>query len=587
MPAFDGRSMLAQLVIRNFAIIDDLTVRFDSGLTAITGETGAGKSILIDALGIVLGGRAASDLVRTGTARATIDAEFDLASHESVGVTEVLSEAGIDMSDSVLVLTREIHATGRSVARINGRPVSAGGLGAVGDLLVDIHGQSEHLSLLRKSHQRSILDAYGVDSRLLDEMRDAVRAWRATRQALERVTSRSREIAQRVDLLRYQVEEIDQSALSPGEDTELERELARLSQVDKLGSTISAVLEVLMGGSAEVAQGDAGAESALRNAARLLADATAIDDALQPQSSGLDEIIFTLDDLNLDLRRYAAELEADPARLDIVSDRLAAIKDLRRKYGATIEDILAYREEAARELGNLTGEAFDEDTLRAREQDCWVMVERAGESLSSSRRRAASALTQAARSSMEELNLGGASFFVNVADEEPQNEASSRRRRVDEWGFDSIEFLFAPNPGETPRPLARIASGGEMARVMLALKAILADSETVPTLVFDEVDSGVGGRSGGAVGEKLRDLSRGRQVLVISHLPQVAAFADRHLRIRKEVVEGRTRSTVEELDAPARLEELAAMLDGEPVTEASRAKARELLDRFSSSRVSH
>jgi DNA repair protein RecN (Recombination protein N) len=568
--------MLERLVIRNFAIIDDLTMELGPGLTAVTGETGAGKSILIDALGAVLGERVTSDLVRTGADRATIDAEF-YVDQGSTFVEPFLSEAGVELDDHQLLLTREIQSSGRSNARINGRPVTASLLRRVGDALVDIHGQSDHLSLLRKDRQREIVDAFGVDSELLGNMRRSVSEWREVRRTLAAIVAQSRETAQRIDLLQYQLNEIDDAAIAPGEDDQLDQEFARLSQVDRLGSEIAAALNHLDPEVPAAAQEAEGAVAALRISARLLAGAAAIDSSLQHVSSRLDELQILLDDAVLDVKRYASELEADPARLEDVADRIARLKDLKRKYGATLDEVLAYRESAAAELMRLSGAEFDEAALRDREQALMAEVVEIGSTLTEMRRRSARNLAQAAQSAIADLQLGNATFSIDVS---PRDGGDGDLGRFDETGFDTIEFQFAPNAGESPRPLARIASGGEMARVMLALKAVMAAADSIPTLVFDEVDVGVGGRSGSTVGEKLRGLARDRQVLVISHLPQVAGQADRHLRIRKEEDGGRTFSILDELGEGERIEELAAMLDGEPVTEASRAKAIEMLHRI-------
>jgi DNA repair protein RecN (Recombination protein N) len=575
--------MLEQLVVRNFAIIDDLTVAFGSGLNALTGETGAGKSILIDALGAVLGDRTSSDAVRTGAQRATIDAEFSVEGDALHIIAPLLEEQGIELHDGQLVLTREIQSSGRSSARINGRPVTASLLSAVGNALVDIHGQSEHLSLLQKRHQRGILDAFGVDPGLTLEMARLVGEWRATQAALKRLSSSARETAQRVDLLAFQLEEIDFAELRSGEDSALEQEFARLSQVDKLVSEISMALDSLDPEESSEPGRNLGALGALRLADRAVADASGIDRSLEPLGSRLRDVLYLLDDIALELRRYQSDLEANPARLEAVSDRIARIRDLKRKYGADIDEILQYRSAIAAELESLKGAEFDVEALAARETALVDAISQAGVRLTAARERAAEKLTAAAQQTIRDLRLGRASFQVAVRQKggsDGEGPDGDIRDSFDESGFDDVEFLFAPNEGEAPRPLARIASGGEMARVMLALKAVLAEADAIPTYVFDEVDVGVGGRSGSVVGEKLKGLARRRQILVISHLPQVAGYADRHFRIRKEVHAGRTISTVDELDESGRIEELAAMLDGEPVTDASRANAIEMLSRM-------
>ncbi|MBX3069566.1 MAG: DNA repair protein RecN [Thermomicrobiales bacterium] len=569
--------MLEQLVIRNFAIIDDLTVTFGPGFNVLTGETGAGKSILIDALGMVLGGRADADAVRSGAQRATIDAEFHLGEATIARLAPILDEQGIDGSD-ILLLTREIQAGGRSSARINGRPVTVGTLGQAGEALVDIHGQSDHLSLLKPKKQREILDAYGVERRLIDETASAVREWKSTLARLDDIHRTSRETAQRADLLTFQLGEIDSVSLTAGEDDALDREFARLSQVDRLVADVNQTLTLL--DAEDGAAGEQqGALPSLRAADRSLTAVAAIDASAEQMATQLREAQFALDDVVLALRRYLDTLEADPARLEIVADRIARIRDLKRKYGATIADILDFRQTVANELESITGAGFDEESLRARANEQESLVRELIAKLHEARCGAASRLTGDVQGVISDLQLGSASFGIDVL---PRTDLRSPLdpAAIDESGADDIEFSFAPNAGEQPKPLARIASGGEMARVMLALKTTLASADSIPTYVFDEVDVGVGGRSGFTVGEKLSALALERQIVVISHLPQVAGFADQHFRIRKVLEEGRTHSTIEQIDGAERIDELAAMFDGEPPSAASRANAVEMLERI-------
>ncbi len=570
--------MLCQLVIRNFAIIDDLSVSFGSGLNALTGETGAGKSILIVALGMVLGGRADAAAVRTGAAKATIDAEFHVEHDRDGRIAVLLEELGIDCSE-LLLLTREIQPAGRSVARINGRPVTVAALSSVGAALVDIHGQSDHLSLLNRNRQREILDEWGVDQQLVSRVSELVRQWKSTLAALDSVSRNARETAQRVDLLTFQLDEIDAAQPVAGEDIELEQEFSRLSQIDKLSAEVQLALSLIDSSDAEAGVETSSVAVSLRLADRALTIVSEIDGSLTPAADQLREAQFALDDVALSLRRYLDNLEADPGRLTVVADRIARLRDLKRKYGASLDEVLRFRAETAAELEALTGAGHDEESLRIKAVEQEQELTGALESLTSARRHAASTLKDAVQGVIHDLQLGGASFSVAVSSRvlagEPLNPSS-----VDKHGADDIKFMFAPNEGEEPKPLARIASGGEMARVMLALKATLAGSDDIPTYVFDEVDVGVGGRSGATVGEKLYQLSRDRQVLVISHLPQVAGFADLHFRISKQVDQGRTHSVVEQLDDHERIEELAAMFDGEPPTPASRANAREMLERI-------
>ncbi len=575
--------MLVRLVIRNFAIIDDLTIEFGPGFNAITGETGAGKSILIDALGGVLGDRTSSDSVRTDSTRSTIDAEFsfEVTPPELAGA---LAEVGIEDADGVLLLTREIQSNGRSTARVNGRPVTAGVLARIGASLVDIHGQSEHMSLLSRTRQRETLDAFGVDAGLLRRMQTAAKEWLAARQVVYELLSNERAIAQRIDLLQYQLGDISAADPQQDEDRDLAAEFGRLSQVDRLLTQVAAAQQLI---DAEIdTSGAAGALVQLRSALKHFEDSKAIDASLETTVSSLNDVVFNLEDILLDVRRYLDELEANPARLEWVSDRLARLNDLKRKYGETLGDVIGYADSANQELQRLTGQEFDLETAKSRERELFDQALKAAIVLSKARQAAARRLQQEANDVMRDLQLGTASLTIEVTQNQEVQRSNGEGQepipvemRFDESGADTVEFLFAPNMGETPRPLARIASGGEMARIMLALKAVIASTDATPTLVFDEVDVGVGGRSGRMVGEKLRQLANESQVIVISHLPQVAAFADKHHSIRKIERDGRTFSTVVQLDEQDRLDELAAMIDGDPVSDRSLAKAAEMYGR--------
>lgn len=558
--------MLLDLEIRDFVIIDSLRIEFGAGMNALTGETGAGKSIIIDALGAVLGERVSSEQVRAGATRSFVDARFRV---DDPSIAVLASDLGIDVQDGELILSREIQASGRSTARINGRVSTAQTLARIGQSLVDIHGQSDHLSLLRADAQREILDRYARVSGLRVDVSQAVKAWNAARRQLETIDAGARERARRIDLLSYQVGEIESAAPKTGEDAELEIELGRLSNVERLAELVSlAVISVGGDGMAETSAGDL-----LRKAAKSLADAAALDATLGPAMDRCLECSMLIDDLSLELRDYLDAMEADPQRLAEVQDRLDTLRNLKRKYGPTVDDVVEFGRVARAELEELEHSELDESALRQRIDVLEREVRRAADSLTSERRLAAHRLSHEASMAAADLNLGGMSFDVSVR---PKPDSAP----FDETGGDVVEFLFSPNAGESPKSLARVASGGETARMMLALKSVLADSDATPTLVFDEVDVGIGGRSGQMVGAKLRQISASHQVIVITHLPQIAAAADHHFKIQKSTVEGRTLSNVVRLDAADRIDELAAMIDGEPPSPSSRAAAREMLERM-------
>ncbi|MDQ6604401.1 MAG: DNA repair protein RecN [Chloroflexota bacterium] len=575
--------MLVELSIQNIAIIDRLRVTFEPTLNALTGETGAGKSIIIDALGAVVGGRTSPDMLRTGEERARIEAVFDLGDRNDPALIALLDEAGIEHEDGTLILARDLQSNGRSVARINGQTVTVGLLGRVGERLVDIHGQSAHLSLLRPATHLDFLDAYaGLMERRaqLAALVTRVRRIRAERAELEQD---DRELARRTDLLRFQVDEIASASLEPDEDEALRAERHRLSNASNLQVIADTVYRTLREGTPP--RGTSVVEG-LRDVAKNLGELAKLDPALAEAESEVDEMVYLLEDVAATVRTYRDTVEDNPARLADVEDRLALIRDLERKYGGTVEEVLAFGEEAQRELAALEGSEERLAQLRVEEATVLRQIgERAGK-LSQARQKAASRLARAVEAEIAHLAMGRTRFTVFQSQEDDLEGAPvggedghARHLAFDARGVDRVEFLIAPNAGEAPKPLARIASGGETARLMLALKSVLAAADATPTLVFDEVDVGIGGRSGQVVGETLSSLARTHQVLCITHLAQVAAFADGHFRIIKRDVRGRTISDVERLDEPERIEELAAMLDGVPITPVARASARDLAER--------
>jgi DNA repair protein RecN (Recombination protein N) len=592
------RLMLVELSITDFAIIDRLRVPFEPGFNVLTGETGAGKSIVIDALGAVLGDRIGSDVVRTGAKAARIEATFDVASLAGrEDFSAVCAELGIEPEDDTLILTREVAASGRSSARINGRAATASALAAIGQLLVDIHGQSEHLSLLRPAEHLDILDRYAGLLPQRERAAELVREVRQVRAAIAGIEGSARERAQRADLLAFQSSEIAEARLRPGEEEELLSERMVLSNAERLAVDAARAYALIAGDDEAAEAGQTPALEAIRQASAELTEIASLDESVGPLATRLAEQLYLLEDIAGEARDYRDRIEADPVRLEEVEERLDLIKTLKRKYGATIEEIIAFGEQASQELESITSGEENIDVLRDREAELVARLSQAAGELSCARQTAAERLAQATEQAIADLNMGRARFAVAVRQRESTDgipyraEAEERQVAFDETGVDRIEFLLAPNAGESLKPLARVASGGEMARLMLALKSILSVGDATPTLVFDEVDVGVGGRSGQVVGEKLWSLADDHQVIVITHLAQIAAFAATHFRIRKAERAGRVTSNVEQVAAADRIDELAAMLDGVPVTAASRANADALLDRvnawISEHRIDH
>ena len=571
--------MLVELSITDFAIIDRLRLAFEPGLNAMTGETGAGKSIIIDALGAVLGERVGSDVVRTGARAARVEAILAVDERPASDPLALeLNDLGITLEDDSLILSREITAQGRSTARINGRAVPVSALGRLGARLVDIHGQSDHLSLLKSAAQLDALDRYAELGDLRAEMAVRVRDLRAVRARIAQIETGSRDREQRVDLLTYQSQEIDAAGLTVGEDDVLAAERSVLANAEQISSDIERALAALEG------VDDDGGLAALRVAQTAVAGVSGVDANAVGLSEQIGEVVILAQELATDLTRYASTIEADPARLEEIEERLDLIRRLKRKYGATIEEILSFQERVQSELESLTGREVDIAALREDERRLADQASKTASRLSKGRFEAAKRLGDAVASGIAELNMGRAEFAVSISCRpDPDGlEVDGDLVAVDETGIDRVEFMLAPNAGEALKPLARVASGGETARLMLALTSVLASGDATPTLVFDEVDVGVGARSGQVVGEKLWGLTHDHQVLVITHLAQIAAFADAHFNITKTERDGRTVSNVDRLEGQEREQEIAAMLDGLPVTTEAAANARQLVHRVES-----
>ncbi|MDQ3692400.1 MAG: DNA repair protein RecN [Chloroflexota bacterium] len=578
--------MLTELAIRDFAIIDELRIEFGPGLNALTGETGAGKSILIDAVGAVLGDRIGVDVVRTGATSAWVEASFDMTSvGPEAALVAMLDEFGIEADDEILVLSREVHANGRSVVRVNGRTATVGLLSRIGSRLVDVHGQSDHLSLLRPHAQLDLLDRYAGVLAERQELARLVDELRTLQARIDDIAGGERERARQIDLLRFQVEEIAGANVQPGEEESLLAERVVLLNAERL-ATESAAVHSLLAGDDVLDPGAISALEGLRQAGAMLTEVATIDNAMQELATRLTEIVFLVEDITAETRAYRDRIEADPGRLAALEERLDDLRGLKRKYGASLAEVIEFGDRAAAELEALTGDGADLETLQPRANQLRETIGELAGRLSRARRTASETLASEVETAMAELNMGRAVFRVEILQQKTENGvpaalngAGTDTYAVDATGIDRVGFMIAPNAGEALKPLSRIASGGETARLMLALKSILSRADATPTLIFDEVDVGVGGRSGQVVGEKLWHLAMDHQVVVITHLPQIAAFADSHFRIAKTEQAGRVVSRIAPIVDEARLDELAAMLDGLPVTAAAQQSAREMLER--------
>jgi DNA repair protein RecN (Recombination protein N) len=540
--------MLRFLRIRNLAVIEAVEVEFDDGFNVLTGETGAGKSILVEAVGLLLGARASADLVRTGEAQASIEALFESANGEE------------------LIVRREISSQGRSRSFINGALATAAALRDLSQRLVELHGQHEHQALLDPLTHLPLLDVYAGLEPLAGRVASAWGALRNLREQLDRSRMDAREKAARLELIAFQLSEIEKAAPRAGEDEELAAAKSVLANAERLQRLCEESYATLY-------ERDEAVLASLGSVWKRIGELAAIEPQFGPYLEARDAIKSQLEDLAFFLRSYADGIDATPGRLQQVEDRLALLERVKRKYGPTLDDVIARGAALARERDLLGGAGEKEDDLQkalAAATDGYLRVAR---ELSAKRRRAAVTFAKAIESLLGELAMSRTRFEVRF------NEGELGDERWSERGIDDAEFFVSPNPGEDLRPLARIVSGGELSRVMLALKTLAAgDAAAAKTLIFDEVDAGIGGRVADVVGAKLAELGRRFQVLCITHLPQIAARATTQFRIEKHVRGSRTVTSVTRLDAGARVEELARMIGGAAITDTVRASAREMLD---------
>ncbi|GFE58256.1 DNA repair protein RecN [Geobacter sp. AOG1] len=548
--------MLTDLNIKNFAIIDSLHVAFQPGLTILTGETGAGKSIIIDAVNLILGGRGSADLIRTGAEDATVEALFDLTGEEAL--LSFLAELGIE-TEGELLIKRVVARSGKNRVFIGGGLSTIAVLADVTRELINIYGQHESQTLLRPENHLVLLDGFAGLDFLRGDFAAIHGEFRGVKAEIQRLEEGERDAARQLDLLSYQSNEIGAAALVAGEEEVLEQERQLLAHGEKLLVNSQGAYDLLYGSDASIL-------GQLRQVTTAVSDIRQIDPSLAELHETLQGAALQLEDGALALRDYASRVEADPERLQTVDDRLDLIGRLKKKYAPSVEEIIAFKEQVDRELALLTNREQARGELDGRLEGLTERLHALGRELSERRREAASALKAAMERELREIAMPHAVFevaFEELAEPRPT-------------GFERAEFLFSPNPGEVPRPLARIASGGELSRLMLALKQVHPESD-VPTLVFDEVDTGIGGATSALVGKKLKNVAREQQVLCITHLPQVAAFADHHYRVEKRVVDGRTATAVSLLDNDERVAEMARMLGGARITDTTLEHAREMI----------
>jgi DNA repair protein RecN (Recombination protein N) len=552
--------MLMNLQVRDFAIVDQIDIEFKAGMTVLTGETGAGKSILVDALGLVLGERGSAQLVREGATRAEFAAEFDVSSLKSAQVW--LEDQALDMDDECL-LRRVINADGRSRAFVNGNSVSLSQLKSLGELLLDIHGQHFHQSLGRRSIQRDLVDHFGglLDKRAITEK--SFTEWKTVADRLQQLAEAESDRASRLDLLSFQLQELDGMALEPGEVHELQAERQKLQNSGRLAEGVNGALQSLF-------ESDAG------NANSLLADAVSAIESLLDYDSALEPILEILNSASIQvteaaesLRRYGDSIDMDPRRRDWVLERLDSIQTVSRKHRVAADELPALADKLRHEHDELSHAEERGRELEQQTETAKMQYRKLAKALSTARRKTSTTFARSVTEAMKSLGMPGGIFEVSLT---TLDDASARP-----WGIDEIDFLISANPGQTPQPLAKIASGGELSRMSLAIQVIASDGSEIPTMVFDEVDSGVGGGVAEMVGRRLQEIGASRQVLCVTHLPQVASLADQHFRISK-VTDGKsTRTRLHVLSEDERIEELARMLGGVEITRKTLEHAAEML----------
>ena len=586
--------MLRLLSVTNFATIEQLDIELAPGFSVLTGETGAGKSIIVDALGFLIGGRADVGMVRSGARQSRVEGIFLLGGDISQKIKVALNEYEIDVGEEEIILAREVNLDGRNTCRVNGRIVPLRLLSTLAQHLVDIHGQNQHLSLLRVREHMDILDKYGGLWQLRTEVAEWARQLTEVRQELDRLREDEAEVAQRVDFLRYQVGEISTANLRPTEYDDLTLERDRVANAERIITLSDHAYRALY----DSFDRRESVMDLIGQVSKDLSQLEQLDPSLRQNLESVDALMHQVDELARALRSYRDGIEYSPDRLHELEERLDLINRLKRKYGSTIGEILAFGERASQELEKLYHSEERVEGLKSREMDLRRQVGKLAGQLSEARQHAAKRLADAIQEEVAGLALGHAQVLVDIRQSDSEDGVpvgtadpvpyatpslggeSIRRLAFNGTGIDSVEFLISLNPGEPPRPLARIASGGETSRLMLAIKTILSTADQIPILVFDEIDAGIGGRVGSILGQKLWGLSRNHQVLCVTHLPQIACYADHHAKVTKLASHDRAVTSVEVLDGEARVAELSQMLGSD--SGATRTNALEMLQQANS-----
>lgn len=552
--------MLAELIVENYAVVERARIQFHEGLNLLTGETGSGKSIVVDSLALLLGARASGDMVRTGAEKARISGIFRFTMTPELAAA--MEEAGIEIEDEDVIVEREISSSGKSRAFVANRTVNTGLLRQLAPALADIHGQNEQQLLFNPQRQRDLLDQFAQTGPLRDRLSSVYRDWRETRRKLDDLLRNEQEKLRLADMWRFQIHEIESAQIKPGEDEALESEKRVQQNTTRLQENASTAFELLY-------ESEDSAINLVRRALKRVDELTRIDASLNGTSTGLKQAEIGIEESAWTLRDYLDKLEADPRRLEDIESRLDVLDRLKRKYGGSLQTVLAFVEDARRQLDEVENAASHQEALEKEERRLASEYEKLAGELTRERTETSGRLSKQVEAELKGLAMSGTRFEVSV---KPVEWSAS--------GADEIEFLVSPNRGEELRPMGKIASGGELSRISLALKTAIGDagsSEDVHTLVFDEVDAGVGGAAAASVGKRLKMLSATNQVICVTHLAQIAGFADHHYAVSKSEKNGRVATNVKELDRKERAHEIARMLSGETVTAEALKHAEQLM----------
>ena len=547
--------MLTSLKIENVAIIESAAIEFGCGLNVLTGETGAGKSIVIDSINAILGERTSREIIRTGAQSAKVYAVFEDVNEK---VKAFLDENGIDCEDGVLIINRTLNRDGKNICRLNGAPVTVSMLRELGGELIDIHGQHDSQSLLSPEKHCGFVDGFAENSGLISDYREKYRRLCEIRNSLKKLTTDESSKSQRIDFLTYQIDELEKSDITPGERDELKARKALINNSQKVMESLNTAYMAL--------KADGAGIDMISNAETEIANASEYMDSLGEASEKITDIRYELDDIAELVRDAMSEIEYDPSELDDIEERLDLLYRLSKKYGETEEDMLEYLAKAREELESISFSEEKVRELQKQEKTALVEAEAAADRLTESRKTAGEKLSRAICSELEFLDMPNVRFVVKLED-----------IGLTENGRDSVEFLISANVGEEPKPLAKIASGGELSRIMLAIKNVLAETDGVDTMIFDEIDTGVSGRAAQKIAMKLRSASKGRQVICVTHLAQIAAQGDVHLYISKSVSDGKTYTNIKSLIEEERVSEIARIMGGMEITQLQLESAREML----------